>query len=35
VKAHEALRHHSQRDLNYRFVSNVDGTDIAEAMSRR
>lgn len=29
--AYEALRHYSQRDLNFRFVSNVDGTDIAEA----
>jgi len=27
----EALRHYSQRDLTFRFVSNVDGTDIAEA----
>jgi glucose-6-phosphate isomerase len=31
VMAYEALRHYSQRDLNFRFVSNVDGTDIAEA----
>jgi glucose-6-phosphate isomerase len=31
VMAHEALRHCSQRDLTFRFVSNVDGTDIAEA----
>jgi glucose-6-phosphate isomerase len=29
--AYEALRHYSQRNLNFRFVSNVDGTDIAEA----
>jgi glucose-6-phosphate isomerase len=29
--AYDALRHYSQRDLNFRFVSNVDGTDIAEA----
>jgi glucose-6-phosphate isomerase len=29
--AHEALRHYSQRDLTCRFVSNVDGTDFAEA----
>jgi glucose-6-phosphate isomerase len=31
VMAYEALRHHSQRDLTFRFVSNVDGTDIVEA----
>ncbi len=31
VMAYEALRHYSQRDLNFRFVSNVDSTDIAEA----
>jgi glucose-6-phosphate isomerase len=31
VMAYEALRHYSQRNLNFRFVSNVDGTDIAEA----
>ena len=31
VMAYEALRHYSQRDLTLRFVSNVDGTDIAEA----
>ncbi|MDQ2780851.1 MAG: glucose-6-phosphate isomerase [Pseudomonadota bacterium] len=31
VMAYEALRHYSQRDLNLRFVSNVDGTDLAEA----
>ncbi len=31
VMAYEALRHCSQRDLNLRFVSNVDGTDFAEA----
>jgi glucose-6-phosphate isomerase len=31
VMAYEALRHYSQRDLTFRFVSNVDGTDIAEA----
>ena len=32
VMAYEALRHYSQRDLNFRFVSNVDGTDFAEAV---
>lgn len=32
VMAFEALRHYTQRDLNCRFVSNVDGTDIAEAV---
>jgi glucose-6-phosphate isomerase len=31
VMAYEALRGYSQRDLTFRFVSNVDGTDIAEA----
>ena len=31
VMAYEALRHYAQRDLAFRFVSNVDGTDIAEA----
>jgi glucose-6-phosphate isomerase len=30
VMAYEALRYYSQRDLTFRFVSNVDGTDIAE-----
>ena len=30
--AYEALRHYSQRDLNFRFVSNVDGTDLQEAV---
>jgi len=29
--AYEALRHYSQRNLTMRFVSNVDGTDFAEA----
>ena len=31
VMAYEALRHYSKRDITFRFVSNVDGTDIAEA----
>jgi glucose-6-phosphate isomerase len=31
VMTYEALRYYSQRDLTFRFVSNVDGTDIAEA----
>jgi glucose-6-phosphate isomerase len=31
VMAYEALRHYTQRDINCRFVSNVDGTDFAEA----
>jgi glucose-6-phosphate isomerase len=30
VMAYEALRHYSQRELAFRFVSNVDGTDFAE-----
>jgi glucose-6-phosphate isomerase len=29
--AYDALRHYSQRDLTSRFVSNIDGTDFAEA----
>jgi glucose-6-phosphate isomerase len=32
VMAYEALRHYSDRNLNFRFVSNVDGTDFAEAV---
>jgi len=31
VMAYEALRHYAQHDLTVRFVSNVDGTDFAEA----
>jgi glucose-6-phosphate isomerase len=31
VMAYEALRHYSQRDMTFRFVSNVDGTDFVEA----
>ena len=31
VMAYEALRHYSKRDMTFRFVSNVDGTDFAEA----
>ena len=31
VMAFEALRYYSQRDLSFHFVSNVDGTDLAEA----
>lgn len=31
VMAYEALRFYSQRTLEFRFVSNVDGTDIVEA----
>ena len=33
VMAYEALRHYTQRDLTFRFVSNVDGTDFVEAVS--
>ena len=29
--AYEALRHYSRRDLTFRFVSNVDATDLVEA----
>jgi len=32
VMAYEALRHYSDRNLSFRFVSNVDGTDFAEAV---
>jgi glucose-6-phosphate isomerase len=32
VMAYEALRHYSARDMNFRFVSNVDGSDFAEAV---
>lgn len=32
VMAYEALKHYSTRDLSFRFVSNVDGTDFAEAV---
>lgn len=31
VMAYEALKQYSQRDLTCRFVSNIDGTDFAEA----
>jgi glucose-6-phosphate isomerase len=32
VMAYEALKYYSQRDITFRFVSNVDGTDFAEAV---
>lgn len=31
VMAYEALRHYSDRSMTFRFVSNIDGTDFAEA----
>jgi glucose-6-phosphate isomerase len=31
VMAYEALRHYSDRAMTFRFVSNVDGTDLVEA----
>jgi len=31
VMAYEALRHYSRRHMTFRFVSNVDGTDLVEA----
>jgi glucose-6-phosphate isomerase len=31
VMAYEALRHYSNRQMRFRFVSNIDGTDLAEA----
>ena len=33
VMAYEALKHYSQRDMTFRFVSNIDGTDFAEAVN--
>ncbi len=32
VMAYEALKHYSERALTFRFVSNIDGTDFAEAV---
>jgi glucose-6-phosphate isomerase len=32
VMAYEALKHYSERSMGFRFVSNVDGTDFAEAV---
>jgi glucose-6-phosphate isomerase len=31
VMAYEALRHYSRREMTFRFISNVDGTDFVEA----
>jgi glucose-6-phosphate isomerase len=31
VMAYEALRQYSRRDLRFRFIANIDGTDFAEA----
>jgi glucose-6-phosphate isomerase len=31
VMAYEALRHYSDRNMTFRFVSNIDGTDFAES----
>ena len=33
VMAYEALKHYSDRAMHFRFVSNVDGTDFAEAVN--
>jgi glucose-6-phosphate isomerase len=33
VMAYEALRHFARRDMTFRFVSNVDGTDFVEAVA--
>jgi glucose-6-phosphate isomerase len=30
--AYEALKHYSDRGMTFRFVSNIDGTDFAEAV---
>jgi glucose-6-phosphate isomerase len=32
VMAYEALRHYSERSMTFRFISNVDGSDFAEAV---
>jgi glucose-6-phosphate isomerase len=32
VMAYEALKHYSERTITFRFVSNIDGTDFAEAV---
>src|SRR5467141_534866 len=32
VMAYEGLKHYSERSMTFRFVSNVDGTDFAEAV---
>jgi glucose-6-phosphate isomerase len=32
VMAYEALKYYSDRDMTFRFVSNIDGTDFAEAV---
>ena len=32
VMAYEALKHYSERTMTFRFASNVDGTDFAEAV---
>ncbi len=32
VMAYEALKHYSQRDLTFRFISNIDGTSFTEAI---
>ena len=32
VMAYEALKHYSERSITFRFVSNIDGTDFAEAV---
>jgi glucose-6-phosphate isomerase len=32
VMAYEALKHYSERNMTFRFVSNVDGTDLTEAV---
>jgi glucose-6-phosphate isomerase len=33
VMAYEALKHYSDRAITFRFVSNIDGTDLVEAVS--
>ncbi|HUE01337.1 MAG TPA: glucose-6-phosphate isomerase [Bryobacteraceae bacterium] len=34
VMAYEALKHYSEREMTFQFVSNVDGTDLTEAVAR-
>ncbi|WFD34815.1 glucose-6-phosphate isomerase [Malassezia cuniculi] len=34
VMVYEALKHYSKRDLEFEFVSNIDGTHIAEALRK-
>ena len=33
VMAYEALKHYAERTMTFRFISNIDGTDLAEAVT--